>query len=87
MRAVDCDGGSSVSNTLKALDWLYGNAQHPAVAVLALGSHKVEPVLDTAVAALITQGIIAVTAAGNAGSGEEQPLCHVKLKEIQGHQL
>ena len=86
MRAFDCDGGSSVSNTLKALDWLHGNAQQPAVAVLALGSNKVDPVLDTAVAALINQGIIAVTAASNAGSGEQQPVCPVKLEETLRHQ-
>ncbi|KAK9830654.1 hypothetical protein WJX74_000403 [Apatococcus lobatus] len=68
VRAFGCDGDSSISNILLALDWLPKHAQHPAVAVLALGSNKVDQVLDTAVAALITHGIIVVVAAGNVGS-------------------
>lgn len=72
MRAFGCDGDSNVSVILSALDWLAGNAQHPAVAVLALGSNKVDPVLDTATAALINGGIVVVVAASNYASGEQQ---------------
>ncbi|KAK9816225.1 hypothetical protein WJX74_004951 [Apatococcus lobatus] len=65
VRAIGCDGSSNTSNIVSALDWVAGNAQLPAIVVMSLGSSKVEAAMDNAVTAVVSAGIVAVTAAGN----------------------
>ncbi len=69
VRAIGCDGDSNVSSIVAALDWVADNAQFPAIAVLSLESSVADPMLDAAVASVITQGITVVVAAGNADEG------------------
>lgn len=72
VRAIGCDGDSNVSSIVAALDWLAGNAEYPAIAVLSLGSSQIDHVLDAAVTAVIAQGIVTVIAGGNFNNGA----CH-----------
>ncbi|KAK9865466.1 hypothetical protein WJX84_003473 [Apatococcus fuscideae] len=65
VRAIGCDGSSNTSNIVAALDWITANAQKPAIAVMSLGSSKIESAMDNAVSAAVSAGIVAVTAAGN----------------------
>lgn len=69
VRAIGCDGSSNTSNIVSALDWVAGNAQLPAIVVMSLGSSKVEVAMDNAVTAVVSAGIVAVTAAGNFNEG------------------
>ena len=73
VRVLDCDGGGPVSRVLKGLDWVVRDhaAGTPAVANLSLGGAP-SAAVDAAVRALVKDGIVVTTAAGNgdaAGQG------------------
>ena len=67
VRAVDCDGTAFVSDVLAGLDWVVAAhpAGTPAVLNMSLGG-PANGVLDAAVAGAVSDGIVVVTAAGNA---------------------
>lgn len=73
VRVLDCNGGGPVSRVLKGLDWVVHDhaAGVPAVANLSLGGAP-SPAIDSAVRALVRDGVVVTTAAGNgnaAGQG------------------
>jgi subtilisin family serine protease len=77
VRVLDCDGGGPVSRVLRGLDWVMRDhaAGVPAVANLSLGGAPSDPV-DRAVRALVRDGVVVVTAAGNGdGSGQGIDAC------------
>jgi subtilisin family serine protease len=77
VRVLDCDGGGPVSRVLKGLDWVVRDhpAGQPAVANLSLGGAP-SPAVDSAVRALVRDGITVVTAAGNGdASGQGVDAC------------
>jgi subtilisin family serine protease len=67
VRAIGCTGAAPVSNVLAALDWVV--AQHaagvPAVLNMSLGG-LANPMLDSAVTGVVSDGITVTVAAGNA---------------------
>jgi subtilisin family serine protease len=66
VRVLDCAGGGSVSRVLKGLNWVVDDhaAGVPAVANLSLGGAP-SAAVDSAVRALVRDGVVVVTAAGN----------------------
>jgi subtilisin family serine protease len=66
VRVLDCAGGGPVSRVLKGLDWVVRDhaAGTPAVANLSLGGAP-SPAIDAAVRALVRDGVVVTTAAGN----------------------
>ncbi|MDT7537792.1 MAG: hypothetical protein QOI82_1377 [Actinomycetota bacterium] len=66
VRVLDCDGGGPVSRVLKGLDWVVRDhaAGVPAVANLSLGGAP-SAAVDSAVRALVRDGVVVTTAAGN----------------------
>lgn len=66
VRVLDCDGAGPVGRILKGLDWVVRDhaAGAPAVANLSLGGAP-SAAVDSAVRALVRDGIVVVTAAGN----------------------
>lgn len=65
VQAMDCDGSGSVSNMLKALDWVKTNAVKPAIVNMSFNGVKSD-ILDDAIDELIDYGVAVVAAAGNA---------------------
>jgi subtilisin family serine protease len=77
VRVLDCEGGGPVSRVLKGLDWVVRDhvAGAPAVANLSLGGAPSSAV-DAAVRALVRDGIVVTTAAGNGdGAGQGIDAC------------
>jgi subtilisin family serine protease len=77
VRVLDCSGGGSPSSVIKGLDWVVRDhaAGVPAVANLSLGGAPSSAV-DNAVRALVKDGIVVTTAAGNGdSSGQGQDAC------------
>jgi subtilisin family serine protease len=70
VRVLDCAGGGPASRVLKGLDWVVRDhvAGVPAVANLSLGGAPSSAV-DGAVRALVRDGIVVTTAAGNGDAG------------------
>ncbi|KAL6767419.1 hypothetical protein ACKKBF_B35160 [Auxenochlorella protothecoides x Auxenochlorella symbiontica] len=69
VRAVDCDGTTSVVALLQGLDWVARNAQRPAVVNLSLRSTTGSSALADAATRLVTEfQLPVVVAAGNEGS-------------------
>jgi hypothetical protein len=66
VQAMDCDGSGTIANMLKALDWIKGNAEKPAIVNMSFNGAK-STILDQAVDDLIASGITVVAAAGNSG--------------------
>lgn len=66
VQAMDCDGSGTVSNMLKALDWVKANAKKPAIVNMSFNGVKSD-ILDKAIDELIDFGITVVAAAGNSG--------------------
>jgi len=66
VRVLDCVGSGSVSRVLKGLDWVVRDHTSgvPAVANLSLGGAP-SAAVDSAVRALVRDGVVVVTAAGN----------------------
>lgn len=64
VQAMDCDGSGTVSNMLKALDWVKSNAEKPAIVNMSFNGVKSD-ILDSAIDKLIDYGIAVVAAAGN----------------------
>jgi len=69
VRVLDCDGGGPVSRVLMGLDWVVRDhvAGQPAVANLSLGGAP-SAAVDAAVRALVKDGVVVTTAAGNGDS-------------------
>lgn len=69
VRALDCTGKGAVSNVIAALDWIVTQraAGRPSVVNLSLGGDTTSDVLDAAVERVISAGVVATVAAGNAG--------------------
>ncbi|UKA57137.1 S8 family serine peptidase [Arthrobacter sp. FW306-2-2C-D06B] len=67
VRVVDCTGSGYTSDLIAGLDWVAANhvAGTPAVANMSIGGPP-SPMVDAAVQGLISKGITAVVAAGNA---------------------
>jgi subtilisin family serine protease len=77
VRVLDCDGGGPVSRVLKGIDWVVRDhaAGQPAVANLSLGGAPSAQV-DAAVRALVKDGVVVTTAAGNGdASGQGIDAC------------
>jgi subtilisin family serine protease len=66
LKVFGCSGSGDLVDTLAALDWVLFNYQSPAVVNMSLGAGA-SPALDSAVNALINDGITVVAAAGNDG--------------------
>ena len=66
VRVLDCAGSGSVSRVLKGIDWVVRDhaAGVPAVANLSLGGEP-STAVDAAVRALVRDGVVVTTAAGN----------------------
>lgn len=66
VRVLDCAGSGSWSGVIAGIDWVAGHhaAGVPAVANLSLGGGA-NSAVDTAVANLVADGVVAVVAAGN----------------------
>ncbi|MEU4625494.1 S8 family peptidase [Actinoplanes sp. NPDC023801] len=67
VRVLDCAGEGWVSDIIDGIDWVTGNAVHPAVANMSLGGGY-SPALDAAVRDSIASGITYVVAGGNENS-------------------
>lgn len=69
VRVLGCDGSGSVSGVVAGLDWIVRDhlAGVPAVANLSLGG-PVSSALDSAVNAVIKDGVTVAVAAGNSGT-------------------
>ena len=69
VRVLDCYGSGTWSGVIAGLDWVAGNHLPgvPAVANMSLGGGAVLSV-DTAVSAVVNDGVTVVVAAGNSGA-------------------
>ncbi|MFM2344358.1 MAG: hypothetical protein RLZZ210_968 [Pseudomonadota bacterium] len=67
IKVLGCNGSGSVSNIVKAIDWVSVNGIKPAVINMSLGS-EISPAMDTAVENALAQGIMIVVAAGNSAT-------------------
>ena len=69
VRVLDCDGRGPVGRVLKGIDWVVRDHMtgQPAVANLSLGGAP-SSAIDAAVRALVKDGIVVTTAAGNGDS-------------------
>lgn len=69
VRVLDCEGSGYLSDVLSGINWVISNhsSNTPAVANLSLGYSDAVEVMDEAVQALISDGILAIVAAGNDG--------------------
>jgi len=77
VRVLDCDGGGPAARVLAGLDWVVKDhaAGQPAVANLSLGGTP-SAAIDTAVRALVRDGIVVTAAAGNGdASGQGVDAC------------
>eukprot|EP01025_Chloroclados_australasicus_P021892 TRINITY_DN22835_c0_g2_i1.p1 TRINITY_DN22835_c0_g2~~TRINITY_DN22835_c0_g2_i1.p1 ORF type:complete len:1682 (+),score=79.53 TRINITY_DN22835_c0_g2_i1:98-5047(+) len=64
IRALQCDGQSTISAVLDSMEWIIQSAKRPALLVMALGSLP-DPILDEAVYSVVRSGISVIVAAGN----------------------
>ncbi len=67
VRVFSCNGESSNSAVISGIDWVNFNHTGPSVANMSLESPK-SRAIDEAVAALVSQNVTVVVAAGNEGS-------------------
>lgn len=69
VRVLDCQAFGTISNVIAGIDWVVANAQHPAVATLAVSPKDFtsgnSPALQLAVENLITSGVFVAVSAGN----------------------
>ena len=79
VKVLSCDGSGSDSSVIAGIDWVITNhpTGTPAVANMSLGGEPSD-VLDSAVQAMIDDGITVVIAAGN----EAQPTCSVSPARV-----
>ncbi|MCH9692397.1 MAG: S8 family serine peptidase [Gammaproteobacteria bacterium] len=64
VRVFGCDGSTSISNVIKAVDWVGSNGIRPAVVNMSLGGGKSQPLKD-AVNGAINRGFTFIISAGN----------------------
>lgn len=69
VRVLDCAGSGTLLSVLKGLEWIAQNTfvGQPAVVNMSLGGPQA-PLLDSAIASLIDQGLAFVVAAGNSAA-------------------
>lgn len=65
VRVLDCSGNGTLSGVLEALNWVAANAEPKSVVNLSLAGGS-SSALDAAVSSLVDDGILVVSAAGNA---------------------
>jgi subtilisin family serine protease len=65
LKALDDDGKGSISQMIKALNYVAQNAKPGEVVNMSLGADTVSPALDNAVTTLANNGILFSIAAGN----------------------
>lgn len=70
VRVLGCDGSGTNSGVIAGVEWVAKNGRKPAVANLSLGGGS-SKALDDALRKLVSEGVIAVVAAGN----ENQDAC------------
>lgn len=76
VRVLDCGGSGSTSGVIAGINWVTGNAVHPAVANMSLGGGA-SASLDQAVANSIASGVSYAIAAGNGNfAGIAQDACN-----------
>jgi subtilisin family serine protease len=66
VKVLDDQGGGTVADIIKGMDWVAMNAKGPSVANMSLGGAK-DPALDTAATNLVGKGVFLSVAAGNSG--------------------
>jgi serine protease len=64
IKVLGCTGSGSVSNIVKAIDWVSANGVKPAIINMSLGGGE-SLAMDQAVENAVKQGITVVVAAGN----------------------
>lgn len=64
VRLMDCEGGSSLSSIVSAIDWVIANKQPQSVANMSIGIPPT-PAVDAAVQNLINAGVTVIVSAGN----------------------
>ena len=67
VRVLNCSGSGTFAGVVAGVDWVTGNAAHPAVANMSLGGGP-SPALDDAVRSSIASGVTYSIAAGNSSS-------------------
>lgn len=66
VRVFGCESeDASMFDVLAGIDWLLENVRLPAVANMSLGAATTQTVLDEAVSALVSAGVVVTVAAGN----------------------
>lgn len=67
VKALGCNGGGTVSNAIKAVDWVTANAIKPAIANLSFSLPGFSVALERAIQNSASTGILYTIAAGNDG--------------------
>lgn len=67
VKALGCNGGGTVANAIKAVDWVTANAIKPAIANLSFSLPGTSRALELAVQSSAATGILYTIAAGNDG--------------------
>lgn len=67
VKVLDCNGSGTTTSVIKGVDWVAANAFRPAVANMSLGGGASQ-LLDDAVRAAASRGIVFAIAAGNSTS-------------------
>lgn len=65
MKVFGCNGSGSMSNVLRAVEWIIARGKRPAVVNLSLGSNGQDPALAQEIAKATSAGFTFVAAAGN----------------------
>ncbi len=68
VRVLDCYGSGQLSWILAGLQWIAQNATGPAVVNMSINAPSVYPMMNQAIASLVSEGITVVVAAGNASN-------------------
>lgn len=67
VKVLDCNGSGTTTSVIQGVDWVAANAIHPAVANMSLGGGASQ-LLDDAVRAAASRGIVFAIAAGNSAA-------------------
>lgn len=70
VRVFRCDGQSTLSDILMAIDWVKSHRVQPSVVNMSLGVDSVSSTLNSAVQDLIATGSTVVVSAGNGGGAD-----------------
>ncbi|HEV8592944.1 MAG TPA: S8 family serine peptidase [Pyrinomonadaceae bacterium] len=67
VRVMGCDGTTSISKIVSAIDWVTANRINPAVANISITAAGTSASMETAVTNSIASGVVFTIAAGNSG--------------------